>query len=445
MLTGIHWSQVGLAAGRAVVLLAANPLLYIGALLMIFERGRNNKHERRFFGVRVSKIWRSVLVRWLYGIAAGILLSLLAAGLGVVVSVWEVWAVSLLALVLAAVRLRLVSATYSIGLLVLVSSGLQWSHAGRDGANGTLATGTGMLVKLVHFHSGAWLAVAGLLMIGEALLLFSQRFAGGTPGVGAGKRGRALGVFVVQLSFVVPVLVLTSGPVPVPAIGANWPWFGAFTGGAGLAAVPLLLGMGGTLFSVKPQAAVRVTARNSLLAGLVLMAAGYAAHRFGSPYAALGGVLALVSRELPLLWMRRQEALGEPRLGASPEGVRVLGVLPGSLAEQMGLKPQEVITHVNQVPVHSNYDLHFAFDQNPAYAKLQVVDEQGEVRLVGGPIYSGERNQLGLILVPDPLTGVSYHKPAVGLFHTLYLRSVSDSPVPEVRSDADNPAPPAAT
>jgi hypothetical protein len=53
------------------------------------------------------------------------------------------------------------------------------------------------------------------------------------------------------------------------------------------------------------------------------------------------------------------------------------------------------------VPVNTPFDLHFAINQNPAFVKLEVMDDQGEIRFVGKPRYTGEHHNLGLILVPD--------------------------------------------
>jgi hypothetical protein len=135
-------------------------------------------------------------------------------------------------------------------------------------------------------------------------------------------------------------------------------------------------------------------------------------------WAAVGAILALVAREWGVWAQFLRETRREPLFAPSPDGVRVLATVEGSLAEKMGLRPGEVITQVNQVPVHTAYDLHFALDQNPAYARLHVLDLHGELRMAGKPVYVGERHQLGLIPVPDMGSPALRLQPG-GLFATL--------------------------
>ncbi|MCL6593448.1 MAG: hypothetical protein K6T31_05685, partial [Alicyclobacillus sp.] len=81
----------------------------------------------------------------------------------------------------------------------------------------------------------------------------------------------------------------------------------------------------------------------------------------------------------------------------------------------------EVITHVNHMPVHSAYDVHFALSQHPAYAKLHVVDQRGELRLAGRAVYDGERVKLGLLLAPSDANAPAYDPVPYGLLETCRL------------------------
>lgn len=196
-----------------------------------------------------------------------------------------------------------------------------------------------------------------------------------------------------------------------------------------------MAGFSAVLMAVRPAEAIRLTSRVSLLMGIVLVLDALAVHFWGAGFGWLGVVAMVLGRELPVWLIRQHENQNDPLFSPSKDGVRILTTREGSLAETMGLVPAEVVTHVNQVPVHSNYDLHFAFDQNPAYAKLQVIDERGEMRIVGKPVYTGELNQLGLVLAPDQPFGPCYRKSEFGLFQTLYLRIATPPSSLEYRPD----------
>ncbi len=109
-------------------------------------------------------------------------------------------------------------------------------------------------------------------------------------------------------------------------------------------------------------------------------------------------VAVIVVTELFRAAVRRLDRSLEPRFAPDDRGIRVLYVIRGSLAERLGIRPAELITYVNQAPVHTEYDFHFALGQNPAYARFQVTDERGEPRLVSSPVFEGECHDLGLIL-----------------------------------------------
>jgi predicted metalloprotease with PDZ domain len=79
----------------------------------------------------------------------------------------------------------------------------------------------------------------------------------------------------------------------------------------------------------------------------------------------------------------------------------VLGVIPGSPAEALGITAGQTIVRVNGVRVAVKEDLHRALRQNPAYVKLELADENGEIRFMQRALYAGEHHQLGIILAPD--------------------------------------------
>jgi len=412
------WSQLGHAIFGGLVRLLANPLLYLAFGAMVWDVTKNAKSERRFFGVRVTKVWGPLLRRLLLSLAVGLVFTWLAALAGTIISQNEIWIISGLTLLLAGIRLRFFASAYSIALFlaaVLVSQLLSWRPSG--------ATLGRFGAFLAQVHVEGWLGIAAAIFLAEALFLTLHRNSPATPAVVTTKRGRSIGAAVLQLPFIVPMLSLGAGSHVLPAwTPATWPWMGALAHGFAFVGAPFIVGFGGVLLAVRGNEAIRTTARWSLFAGILLAADAYAAHRFGAMYGWVGVVVAVAGRELPLWLIRKSENTAEPLFAPSPDGVRVLMTRPGSLAESMPLLPGEVITHVNQVPVHSNYDLHFAFDQNPAYAKLQVVDARGEIRIVGKPVYTGELNQLGLVLAPDQPLAVSYRRPYIGLWQTLYLR-----------------------
>jgi hypothetical protein len=442
MLGAYDWWQIGRAMWNGLRMLLLNPVLYIGTGLMFLEIYRNSRQERKFFGFRMTRAWRSVVWRWLQALSAGLVASAVSLTVGLSVDVWGVGAVVVVSLLLASIRLRWLASIYGIAVVVAVAQIL---------AALPVPHGPAWLVSLWQ-HLAAqdpadWLAIGALCCLLEAALLGLNRLRGSSPVLVHSKRGRTIGAWISQLGFVVPVLCIQPGNLPVPGLPWPWPLMGglvgaAFAGGITLAGMPLVIGHSGVYAGLKPERGAGIVAVYSLAIGVLLAADAYVTAHFNSGLAWLGVVLALIGRELAVWHVHWRESLADPLYAPVAGGVKVLAVMSGSVADAMGLQPGEVITHVNQVPVHSTYDLHFAFDQNPAYAKLQVCDARGEIRIVGKPVFTGERAKLGLILAPDTPGLPSYRGRSMGLFQTLYLRvATSENPYEEVWVDTD-PVPP---
>lgn len=416
---GYSGSEIGGVLAHGGLALVVNPLLYIGLILIWWERYLTVRRERRLFGTRVSTVWPPVLANWLESVIAGVLLSAACLVVGVAVTPWAVAAVTVLCLALGLVRARLVAAAYAIAILLLAAiAAHQWPHALHGG--GVLAATWGHLRGV---DPVSWLALCAGLFLAEGIVGLLRRGRPASPAYVMGRRGRPFGAMLLQWSVVIPVLSFTPGGLapPHPA-WSGWPWAGVVGGGVSLLGMPLMAGFSGLTSCQPPRRLAASVANRSLLIALLLAADAYAVHRFGWVYGFVGAAVALLGREWIRWSAQHHQAVGEPLYTSVPEGVRVLIAVPGSLAAAMALTPGEVVAQINEIPVHTAYDLHFALDQNPAYAKLQVLDVRGEVRFAGKPIYAGERHRLGLIPAPDEHALVSYRHSFAGLYEGLYTR-----------------------
>ncbi|MDQ0191354.1 hypothetical protein JI721_08505 [Alicyclobacillus cycloheptanicus] len=415
---------------HGLLTLLLNPLLYVGGVLMVWERARAANHERRFFGTRVSRVWRPVFALWGQSLAGGVVISAVCLFTGARVTPVDAAVVTAFTLIFGAIRARQLSPLYGIACLLMAVFGIRIS-----GWQGADTPSAGLLSQwissLAHTDVKSWLAIAAAVCLLEAALLWFNRSQRPAPAYVLGKRGRPVGALLTQWSFLVPMVTFGPGPNPMPHMpGGVWPLLGAVAGGWSLWGLPLLMGTSGFSITTVPSERALGTAKYMLLAGVLLAADVYAVDAFGLGYVWAGIVICLVAREWTVWRTRLRETKGEPLYAQVPMGVRVLGTSQGSVADEMGLLPGEIITQVNQVPVHSNYDLHFAFEQNPAYAKLHVLDARGEMRIVGKPVYTGERNQLGLVLVPDGGSLTCYRKFGYGLFEVLYAKVATREALP---------------
>lgn len=430
------------AVWRALWTLLLNPLLYLGVALQVWEHLRWDAVQRRQFGVRLPSLWRTVPARWLAGVIGGAACTIVLMLLGVTVPLGEGVIITVVALIATAVRPGGMAATAVIPGVILLATVARWLVP----ASGWHAVP--WLGGLRTWHTSGWLCVAALAAAAEAILLqcFANRPA--HPLAVRSRRGKPVGALLAQRSFVLPVAFWSPAAAglalhaPHPIAAWHWPWFAD----AGLfltAALPLWVGASYAAIVEGPPAAQGPIAQAAWWTALVA-AAGAVAARWWTPLAGvIAAVLLLAIRAFGYRWQRRRQWQREPLYVPHPGGVRVLATVPGALADKLGLRAGEVIVQANQTAVHTAYDLHFALDQNPAYVRMHVLDVRGELRIVGGAVYAGERHQLGLVPVPEgrePMVQAG----SAGLFASLRWPRQTVTPDPGSAPPASPDEPPAA-
>ncbi|QQE79457.1 PDZ domain-containing protein [Alicyclobacillus sp. SO9] len=416
MAAGYHWWQLGQAVWDAARLFLLNPLLYLATLLLIWDSYKRGRDQRKFFGFRVTDFWRPLLSMALQAIVLGIVVGVVNVLVGITLHPDELWLVTAIVIILGGIRLRYASALYAISVFVLLAllARIGSGVTGIQAFNWVLSTLRGASIV-------SYIALAAVLAFAEWAFMWLRRNAQGAPALRSSRRGRVIGAVIVQNSAILPVFAFQPGVVPVPAHAPFlWP-LAAAQSGLSLVALPMLFGFNGLFSGVHPKHVNRLSQRYFLLMAVLLSADAYLVYRFASLFAVIGIFIILVLKEITWWHLNQIENESDALYPLSSEGVRVMGAARGSVADAMGLRRGEVIQKVNQVPVHSVYDFHFALDQNPAYAKLDVLDVQGEPRIVGKPVFSGERNKLGLVLLPDQPGGTAYEPLRTGWLHTLYL------------------------
>lgn len=384
-------------AGQAVVGLFAQPYIYIAIILVYWHARQGSLLQRKLFHVRLYGALHLTMLRVFAGAAVGLVLSLAGLAAGAKLTASTLACVWIAMGVLAIFRLRYICLAYAAGALGVLQMILR-------------AVGTD------SFEEGAWLDavrtlsdisvpslifLAGVLHIGEGLLVRLQSGKHASPLFLEGKRGKPMGAFAISGAWPIPLLWL----VPASGGGITLPWTPLFgmaddIAGWSLLAFPVLIGFGDRTWTQWPETKARTSGNLLILYGLIV--AGLAAGaEFWSPLTLVAAVAAFVLHEGLLLFSKRQEDRNSPAFIHDGSGVRVLAVLPGTPAQDMGFVSGEVIKKVNGVAVRTKEDLHVAFDKQSAYSKLEVVNRDGHVRFVQRARYEGEHYQLGLILAPD--------------------------------------------
>jgi len=382
-----------------VLRLLIHPFFYVGIILILLQYRKQIQLERKLFHARLhyvaAEAWRLLI----WGIAAGLASSVVMAFLGASLTpeaVLLLWGVSA---VLILFRIRFLCMAYAAGVLGAVQAVLEWYPAGAD------SEGAAWLYRWMdHVDAPGLIALAGVLHMAEALLIRYQGSRAASPLFFESKRGKVVGGYhmygfwPLSLFLLVPVTGADAGGLSLP-----WtPLFGSgmAVGGWTVLAMPVVLGFTERTLSRLPAEKARRS--SSLLMLYSALVVGFALLAHWVPVLLILAAVVTIGLHEALVWLSSwEEAKRTPLFVHSEHGLKILAVLPGSPAAEVGIVAGEIIHKVNGYRVRTKDELHLAMQTNPAYCKMEILNLDGQAKFVSRALYSGEHHQLGLLLCPD--------------------------------------------
>ncbi|UKS26170.1 PDZ domain-containing protein [Paenibacillus sp. HWE-109] len=380
---------------QAVGQLFVNPFYYIGILFIVLHYRKQIQMERKLFHTRLHSLlnetWRTILWGWIGGIGASVVMLFVGVSIeaDVIILLWVLTAVLVL------FRVRFICLAYAVGILGIAQVLLSWlpSEAIQE------AFPVFKIVAGADIPS--LLVIVAVLHLLEGFLVGFQGARMASPLFLEGKRGQIVGAQQLQGFWPVPLFLL------VPLAGGNsagLPWetlFGSnLASGWTLLAFPAMIGFTELTISKLPRRQARFSASMLYLYGLILFGAAMAA-QYWSPIMLVAAVLSIGLHEGLIRYNQWLEAKQIPFYVHSQRGLMVLSVVPGSPAQELGIQVGEILHKVNGHKIKTKTDLHVAMGLNSAFCRLEVLNEQGEVRFLHRALYAGEHHQLGIILAPD--------------------------------------------
>ncbi len=238
-----------------------------------------------------------------------------------------------------------------------------------------------------------------LLLIGEGILIFKNARKGTSPKLIKSKRGQRVGIHEVKRLWMIPLFLVIPGEV-LKSPFEWWPVFSIAGHSYSILLVPFAIGFFQQIQGNLPIDAIKATGKKVIWLGsiiLLLSIAGY-----WSPIASIAVVtIAIVSREIITLRQRMADENRPFFFSKRNHGVMVLGIIPQSPANLMGLKVGEIITKVNGIHVHDKIGFYEALLKNRAHCKLEVLDTNGQIRFAQRALYEGDHHELGILFVQD--------------------------------------------
>lgn len=381
---------------KALGKLFLNPLLYWSILLMIVTGLKRIQRERFYFGFKIFNIFSEWKNTWIFSMITGFVISLLTLSMGFVLSYEIIILLSVVTIFLSIhLRFTMLSPSYTIGItsLLLFLSPLLLEYQ--------------TYIPVNYFSQTSFTSLAlllGIFLLIEAIILMSVKRNDTFPELSLSNRGVWVGSHQLKKLSIIPFFVLIPTGLIEPF--ANfWPYFSLGGNSYSLLLVPFMMGFDYSVRGDLPGQATKTIGKFTSLLGCIvfLIAIGSLYLSWLSMIAVIIGIL---GKEFINYKHRTADKNKNPFFNQMDEGLKVLATIPGTPADRLGICVGETIYRVNGQHIATTDEFYEALQSTGAYFKLEVIDDQDEIRFVQGALYDGDHHKLGLIFTNKPYRNV---------------------------------------
>ena len=370
-----------------------HPVLYYLVFLAGILGVKRVKRERKNFHIRAEDAYFELRQLFPIGILIGLVLSIITITAGVAVPLAAILLIVFFTLIWSlTTNIRLMSPTYTIGaafFAIIIIAQNNWSVP--------LFSQTFSSIGDKVYPS--MVVILGLLLLAEGILIFKNAYKGSSPKLAKSKRGQVVGVHEVKRLWMVPLFLL----IPGNALHLPFDWWPVFHLGTkeySLILVPFAIGFHQQIKGMLPKVAIQLHGRRVIILGALISLLSLLGYWYPL-ISIVVAALAVIGRELLALFAYLKDDSMTSYFSKKNNGVMIIGVIPESPADKMGLQVGEIISKANGVVVRDEQTFYEALQKNRAHCKLEVFDTKGEIRFVQRALYEGDHHELGVLFVQD--------------------------------------------
>jgi hypothetical protein len=374
-----------------------HPLFYLFLFMVYFMTIKRLKRERSQFHTRVYGGIEDIFHMVAASVIIGAIFSVLTLLLGIVIPFGVIVLIGACYVFTAlTMKVRFLSPAYAVGISVIITYFMP-----------SIETGQALIDRWLLDIEGASVASLGLLF---ALLILQETLLTGifgskksSPILLKSKRGQPIGAHEVRKLWVVPLFLL----VPGSAVSQIewWPLLSFGSEAYSFFLVPFGIGFRQIVQHTLPHQAVAAVSKQMVWLSMFVIGTSVASIVFAFPLVVVAGAgIAILIKELILFNQQYKSEKSTPFYTGRSSGLLVLGILPASPAAKTGVTIGEVITKVNGRPMQNATDFYHALQVNAAFCKLEVLDQNNEIRFVQRSIYENEHHELGFLFVQPEKT-----------------------------------------
>lgn len=381
----------GIEIVKGIGKLFLNPLTYWTILLILFAGLRRTRRERTNFGVRIFDVFSEWKGTGVISIIAGILVSGICIGVGIVFSYETLALICLVSILLSlSLRFTMLSPGYTIGFTLLLLLFMptiikNQTYMDNDLFNDINFVGVSILI--------------GLFLLVEAFVTYRIKQGETYPDLELGARGKWIGLHHLKKLCVIPFFTLVPTGLVTP-LAAYWPYVSLGGETYSILLFPFLLGFDHSVKSVLPEKAAQSLGKKVGLLGVLVLLLAAGSMYFWS-LSIVAAVLAILGREFISYKHRVTDSEGRSFFSRNQRGLTVIAIVPNTPAYKLGINIGETITKVNGRPIQDVREFYQFLQKSGSFFKLEVLDISGELRLLQSVVYQNDPHELGLVFIKE--------------------------------------------
>lgn len=364
-------------------------LFWVVMALVALQYRKIAKNRERLFGIRGDTVVKDTLVATGFGLAGGLVASLLLVITGVNLTSLGISWLWGLALLLMLINPRFLCFSYSGGIIAL----------------------TNLIFGVPDIDVPQLMGLIAILHLIESLLIYFSGHVGATPMYTKTADGRLVGGFTLQKFWPLPVVAIAILELPealgysmLPPMPEWWPAirFGQYLSINSVGVlIPLIVGLGygDIALAHTPAEKSRMSARHLSIYSMVLLGLAILASRY-TIFNIIAALFAPLGHEAVIFIGQRTEKLGRPLYVPPNQGVKVLEAVTNTPARKAGISSGDIIYTINGYSVNSKTDIETILLSDPRYVEIQfIAGKNNHWKRVSFSLQRLE--QLGIIPVPE--------------------------------------------
>ena len=388
----------------SILLFFIQPIFWVGVLYEYKNYRNRVQYTRKTFRVNFVRENFEMKDFLLKGIIPGILLSILAVGIGLPLSIeWYIIYQVMTVFLLLVGGYRFIHPVFTFSLstiimtvLSLLSIDLPFHQLNPLFQNNHYIYGA--LNNPNQLITNALLLATFILLV-SVYMMKNQEEEKMFPILRASKRGKQVAKYQKKTMWLLPLLIGVPGEA-FEALADWWPLLEINGESYAFLFMPILIGFH---FTVSTQLLQEATAlfrkdfRNVALIGIVLAGISYFVPEMGI-FAT--GIVLLLSMTV-LVRHRRREKQWAFRYGPTNEGLRVIAIRSDSPAQRLDLSVGDIILEMNDQAMNHKEDYNRLVAYNRSYIKMRIRRTDGEIVISQTPLYDDDFNNLGLLILEN--------------------------------------------